>query len=342
MKYYRLSLLITAGFVSIACAGCGGEEPKPTPTDVLKSISITEAPTKTQYKVGEVFDKTGMVVTASYESGKSETIDTFTYEPSGPLTKNDYSITVSVNGFSAFQPITVSGNEPTPPIPGDYYESISDSLTGEDLLDALNKLNNKKRKTTVGYKTMLNEPSKGFYVTDPGTGSSTITTFYSGKNNNGTKGLNREHVWPKSRGGNLVEGDIHMPRPTLNAENGSRGNSFYVEGMCDPENGWDPAMESFGLESYRGDSARIIFYCAIANKDLTLVDKTDDNDNNKTMGKLSDLLKWNLKYNVLERENIRNKGAESLQGNRNPFVDHPEYACRIWGNTNATTKSICA
>ena len=59
------------------------------------------------------------------------------------------------------------------------------------------------------------------------------------------------------------------------------------------------------------------------------------------MGKLSDLLKWNINYPVLDREKTRNEGAEYLQGNRNPFIDHPEYACKIWGNTNSTTKSIC-
>ena len=39
-----------------------------------------------------------------------------------------------------------------------------------------------------------------------------------------------------------------MTRPTIPSENGSRGNSFYVEGMKDPSKGWDPAMEDFGKE----------------------------------------------------------------------------------------------
>ncbi|MFA7032566.1 MAG: Ig-like domain-containing protein, partial [Bacilli bacterium] len=33
---------------------------------------------------------------------------------------------------------------------------------------------------------------------------------------------------------------------------------------------------------------------------------------------------------------------EYLQGNRNPFVDHPEYACKIWGDFNTTTQGICS
>lgn len=342
MKAYRISLLVTAGFVSIACASCI------TKTPVLTKIEITTPPTKIEYKVGESFDKTGMVVTASYSDNKTSAIENYTYSPTGSLSESDYSITVSYEGFEAVQPITVKGDTPTPgptpgptPEPGDYYESITSDLSGTALLQALHNLNAKKRTKTVGYRNMLNSPSQGFYITDPGTGSNTITTFYSGKNNSGTGGLNREHVWPKSRGGGSVENDIHMPRPTLSSENGSRGNSFYVEGKCKSSGGWDPAMEEFGLETYRGDSARIIFYCAIAETSLTIVDKDDDSTGNSTMGKLSDLLKWNLKYNILDREKIRNEGAQKLQGNRNPFVDHPEYACKIWGLTNSTTKSIC-
>jgi len=246
------------------------------------------------------------------------------------------------------------GNEPTSSIiqstssaqstsqdTGDYYSSISDSLSGADLLKALNSLNSKKQTSLVGYKEMLSNPIR-FYVTDPGEsgGKYTLTSFYSGVERTGASGLNREHVWPSSRGGNLVENDIHMPRPTITSENEGRGNSFYVEGKCSESSGWDP--KAAGLrEDYRGDAARIIFYCAIANTQLTIVDKETDSTSNMTMGKLSDLLKWNLAYNVQNREQIRNNGAQSLQGNRNPFIDHPEYACRIWGSTNSTTKSIC-
>lgn len=299
----------------------------------LTGIEIKTKPNKTTYYVGDNFDPTGMVVNAIYDGSYKVETKNYTVSPS-VMEKDTTKVTVSFEGKTATINVEVKERQDE-----GYYEGINpDSST---LLKDLNALNSRKRTSTVGYKAMLNNPSKGFYVTDPGTGSNTITTFYSGRNNNGTSGLNREHVWPDSRGGNQVENDIHMPRPTLLKENGSRGNSFYVEGKCKSSGGWDPAMEDFGLESYRGDSARIIFYCAIASTTLKLVDKEDDNTGNKTMGKLSDLLRWNLKYPVLEREMVRNEGAQSLQGNRNPFIDHPEYACKIWGNTNATTRQIC-
>ena len=60
------------------------------------------------------------------------------------------------------------------------------------------------------------------------------------------------------------------------------------------------------------------------------------------MGKLSTLLKWNIQYSVTSREITRNEAVEGLQGNRNPFIDHPEYACRIWGKYNSETEKICA
>ena len=219
-----------------------------------------------------------------------------------------------------------------------YYDDISSSSKGDALLTSLRTLNDKKLRSLVGYGSMMTY----FKQTDPGTSSGKVTSFYSGKSVSSSD-CNREHVWPDSHGGNIVEGDIHMVRPALKEENSSRGNSFYVEGMNHQYDGWDPANE--GVESYRGDSARIIFYCVVADSRLSLLDVnkhyTTSENNDYKMGKLSDLLKWNLQYPVQQREKTRNEAAERLQGNRNPFIDHPEYACRIWGKTNDATKKAC-
>lgn len=227
---------------------------------------------------------------------------------------------------------------------GTYYNSTNLDATGNTLLNNLRNLNKQKRHSTVGYGSMLigggSNRSSAFYKTDYDPNNpNKLLSFYSAKSVN--SGLNREHVWPKSRGGNYVDNDIHMPRPTLTSENGNRGNSFYVEGMAHSANGWDPAATNFGLESYRGDAARIIFYCVVADSHLSLVDKTNDSTSNNTMGKLSDLIKWHLSYPVQQREINRNDGAEDLQGNRNPFIDHPDLVCRIWGDYNSTTASLC-
>ena len=71
--------------------------------------------------------------------------------------------------------------------------------------------------------------------------------------------MNREHVWPNSRGGNYVERDPHMVRPTLTSDNSGRGNAFYNE-----SGNYDPG--EFGAYQYRGICARIIFYCAVSRK----------------------------------------------------------------------------
>ena len=220
-----------------------------------------------------------------------------------------------------------------------YYNDIDQYATGNTLLSALQSLNSSKRRSQVGYNSMMNK----FKQTDPGTTSGYVTSFYSGKSVSVSQ-CNREHVWPNSHGGDMVEDDIHMVRPTLKSENEGRGNSFYVEGMNHEYDGWDPA--NCGVETYRGDSARIVFYCVVAYDGFELLDvnkhHTTSENNDYKMGKLSHLLKWNLEYPVLQREKTRNEAAESLQGNRNPFIDHPEYACRIWGSYNAETQRICS
>ena len=219
-----------------------------------------------------------------------------------------------------------------------YYQSIGKNDRGDTLLEKLRTLNNTKLTFHVPYNSM----SSYFSRTDTYNGS--LRSFYSGNPIRGNS-YTREHVWPDSHGGNLVENDIHMVRPCLSSENTSRGNSFYVEGMETEYDGWDPAMPSWGDSTYRGDAARIIFYCVVANRNLSLLDEsyhyTTSEDNDNMMGKLSDMIRWHLLNKAKPRENTRNDAAQSIQGNRNPFIDHPEYVCRIWGNTNETTDAIC-
>lgn len=78
---------------------------------VLQSIAVTTPPAKTGYTVGESFDKTGMVVTATYSDGSTKAVDGYTLSPSGALTLTDSSVTVTYteNGVkkTAAQGITV-------------------------------------------------------------------------------------------------------------------------------------------------------------------------------------------------------------------------------------------
>ena len=98
---------------------------------VLASIEISNPPTKTAYKYGEVFSPAGMAVTARYTDGQSRTVTGYTYSPTGALKLSDTTITVSYTEGdvtkTATQAITVakvlSGIKiTTPPNRTAYFE----------------------------------------------------------------------------------------------------------------------------------------------------------------------------------------------------------------------------
>ena len=240
---------------------------------------------------------------------------------------------------------------------GNYYDSISDSLTGTQLLDALHTLNSTKRKKTIGYDKFRQFAAKCDIDPD---GSGKIVGFYDNKlvgpSWDSGSTWNREHVWPNVRDGDKVEDDAHMVRPASTSTNSDRGSRGFGTQSYDPGK---------YVAYYRGAAARIIFYAAIADTSLQVVDypfnyNGVNNGNNGypvgSMGSLSDMLLWNLQYqpsdtsftgaNDLARRTELNRNEviqnhSDGQGNRNPFIDHPEYACKIWGNTNDKTRQIC-
>ena len=155
----------------------------------------------------------------------------------------------------------------------------------------------------------------------------------------------REHVWPNSRLG--VErvansetnqaSDIHNLRAITPSINYSRSNNYYGDGSGEAgntEDGYYPGDE------HRGDVARILFYMATMYDFLTLTNDTDllnDESHNYEMegtymGKLSLLLTWHREDPVSAFEIARNNEIFSVQANRNPFIDHPEYVHLIWEN----------
>ncbi len=61
----------------------------------LTGIRIKTAPTKVEYKAGEAFDATGMVVEANYSDNTSKTITSYTCSPNGALALTDKSVVIS-------------------------------------------------------------------------------------------------------------------------------------------------------------------------------------------------------------------------------------------------------
>lgn len=118
------------------------------------------------------------------------------------------------------------------------------------------------------------------------------------------------------------------------------GNSNWVQGP-------DGNQGSFEVwNQMKGEMARAIFYMAIRYEggvdptsgqnepQLELTDVRNDivqiNNYSQTayMGLLADLLAWHLADPPSAAEVARNDLIMSFQGNRNPFVDHPEWATR--------------
>jgi hypothetical protein len=53
---------------------------------------------------------------------------------------------------------------------------------------------------------------------------------------------------------------------------------------------------------------------------------------------LNMLLHWSKVDTVSSKERNRNEAVFQIQHNRNPFIDHPEYANLIWGNPSGISK----
>jgi len=280
----------------------------------------------------KVISNTG-VVTRPTDADKTVTLS-YTITIDGKTTSKK-SITVTVlkyvEGVADYEYTYVEPN-----YNGNYYTSIDEDARGDTLKMSLyNLLAKTKMPSNFTYKNLWSI----FPDTDgvPGR-SGYYYAFYTGKETARDK-MNKEHVWPNSRGGNYPERDPHMVRPALIADNSGRGNAFY---NVSSEASYDPG--TLGNNEYRGIAARIIFYCAVKyqNNGLKLVDKTTDSEGNLSMGKLSTLLKWNLEYDIDKTEIQRNEALYSKYNwVRNPFIDDRNYACKIWGDVNSSTRAVC-
>jgi hypothetical protein len=52
------------------------------------------------------------------------------------------------------------------------------------------------------------------------------------------------------------------------------------------------------------------------------------------------LYTWHTNDPVNQREIVRNNEAYNYQGNRNPFIDHPEFVSQIWGSVLSTENIV--
>ena len=143
--------------------------------------------------------------------------------------------------------------------------------------------------------------------------------------------LNTEHTWPQSKfNGNMNKGtqksDLHHLFPTDSRANSTRGNFEFAEVTKNqnlrncPESKSGPSVTSGGSTyfepptKHKGNVARALFYFSVRYKISISQDQEEY------------LRRWNHLDPVDDEEIARNNAIEKIQGNRNPFIDHPEYA----------------
>lgn len=171
--------------------------------------------------------------------------------------------------------------------------------------------------------------------------------------NNGA-GWNREHVWAKSRGdfGNTPPAgtDAHHIRPCDISVNGDRDNRNFDDCItCQDiiDNGFNTGSKKDANlwtfqppDNVKGDVARMIFYMSVryegagSEPDLELTNTLQSNTSKQPLhAVLTTLLDWNRQDTVDSFEQNRNQVIYSFQGNKNPFIDYPELAEYLWGDS---------
>lgn len=167
---------------------------------------------------------------------------------------------------------------------------------------------------------------------------------------------NREHIIPQSSFNSAAPmvSDAHFIPPTDGKVNGMR--SSYPHGEVNiakwtSENGSQLGSSKINgynglvfepIDEFKGDIARMYFYFAtryedkVSHFDYEMFNGTDDQVFKE--GFLQMLLQWHKADPVSKSEITRNNAIYKRQNNRNPFIDHPEYAELIWGKTAPKAK----
>lgn len=242
-------------------------------------------------------------------------------------------------------------------IPTGYYNSAEGKNKGA-LLEALELIVGEHK--TLGYGDLWD-----LYYESDVTSEGYIWDMYStskytpGRNQCGSYSkigdcYNREHSFPKSWFDDRLPmySDAFHIYPTDGKVNGQRSNYPFGEcanGSYVSSSGGVKALGRLGSstfsgysgtvfepdDQYKGDFARSYFYMAAVYNSYI-----DDWSSAQLAGNsypcFSDwsvnlLMKWHREDPVSEKEINRNEVVYRWQGNRNPFIDHPELAEYVWG-----------
>ena len=173
---------------------------------------------------------------------------------------------------------------------------------------------------------------------------------------------NREHLVPQSWFGSAMpmKSDAHHVVPADGKVNGMRGHLPLADvgsadwisdngskrGSC-ADVGYNGTVFE-PIDEFKGDIARIYFYMATRYEDeIGSWENANDDGSDPVLDGTNDhvfenwylnvLIQWHNQDPVSQREIDRNNAVYNYQGNRNPFIDHPEWVNAIWNpgpNTN--------
>ena len=188
-------------------------------------------------------------------------------------------------------------------------------------------------------------------------------------------GFNREHLVPQSFFDdyrvNPMKNDAFHVWPTDGKVNGWRSNFAFgnvtnrnsanpcnsgaTNVPCKSLNGTTKGKYIYNnsitvvepIDEFKGDIARAILYFSTRYEDLLADFFRTTRSNSKVMFDgsrekaisdefLSQLITWHIQDPVSQRELDINNIVYEYQGNRNPFIDHPEYVEQIWGTLSST------
>lgn len=167
---------------------------------------------------------------------------------------------------------------------------------------------------------------------------------------------NREHSFPKSwfNDGSPMYSDLVHLVLSDGYVNGQRGNLPFGEvgsASWTSQNGSKKGTCSYPgysgtvfepIDEFKGDFARIYFYMATRYEDVlhswssAILDGSTDKVYDDWY--LNMIIEWHGNDPVSQKEIDRNNGIYGIQGNRNPFVDNPQWVYSIWGGAPLTNE----
>ena len=242
----------------------------------------------------------------------------------------------------------------------EYYEAAQ-GLTGEELRLALHNII--KDHTTVSsygalWSAFWSTDNKGdgvvwdMYTDIPDDDPEYEITYMLGMNQCGnyqSEGdcYNREHSWADSwfHSDDTARIDLHHIFPTDGWINNRRSNHPYGEvgtvsesfsngsklGTCRTPGFSGIVFEP--IDEYKGDFARALMYVSVRyyKEDTSWGSSDMTNKSDILPWAMAMLLRWHEADPVGQKEIDRNNCIyEDYQRNRNPFIDHPDFAFRIW------------